>query len=85
MIGSLLPKTPANMPGARRSAMGDEPAWESIATAPYNRALELAVIEGGRVHPLIFACRRAPDGWVNIMSCERVAVSPTHWRPWQDG
>jgi hypothetical protein len=65
--------------------MSDQPVWETIATAPYDRDLELAVIEGDRVHPLVFACRRAPDGWVKVSTHERVAVSPTHWRPWRNG
>ncbi len=63
--------------------MGEEPMWETISTAPYNRDLELAVIEGGRVHPLIFACLRAPSGWVKVATRERVLVNPTHWRPWE--
>jgi hypothetical protein len=62
--------------------MNDGSLWEKIATAPYDRALELAVIDGGRVHPLIFACRRTPGGWIKVATCERVTVSPTHWRPW---
>lgn len=66
----------------KADAMNDRPVWEKIATAPYDRDLELAVIEGGRVHPLIFACRRTPGGWIKMPTCERVTVSPTHWRPW---
>jgi hypothetical protein len=62
--------------------MDDEPVWEEISTAPFNRNLELAVIEEGRVYPLVFACRRAPGGWVKVSSVERVAISPTHWRLW---
>ena len=62
--------------------MGDELVWETIVTAPYNRDLELAVIERDQVYPLVFACRRAPSGWVNVTTRERVVVSPTHWRPW---
>jgi hypothetical protein len=62
--------------------MGDEPVWETIATAPYNRDLELAVIERDQLHRLVFACRRAADGWINVATHERVVVSPTHWRPW---
>lgn len=63
-------------------AMHEQAVWEGIATAPYERALELAVIEGDRVHPLIFACRRTPSGWVKDTTRERVVIHPTHWRPW---
>ena len=63
--------------------MDEWPVWEGIATAPYDRDLEVAVIEGNRVHPLVFACRRVPSGWVKVATRERVIVSPTHWRPWE--
>jgi len=62
--------------------MDERPVWETISTAPFGRDLELAVIERDRVHPLVFACRRAPDGWIKVRTLERVVVSPTHWRPW---
>ena len=51
--------------------------------APYDRDIELAVIDGDRVHPLVFACRRTPGGWVKATTLERVNVNPTHWRLWQ--
>ena len=57
--------------------------WEKISTAPYDRDLQLAVIEKDRVHPLVFACRRTANGWTKVSSMERVIISPTHWRVWQ--
>lgn len=62
--------------------MSKSSIWEDIATAPYDCDLELAVIDGNRVHPLIFACRRTATGWVKVSSRERVPISPTHWRLW---
>jgi len=62
--------------------MDEQPLWEGIATAPYECDLELAVIEGDRVHPLIFACRRTASGWVKTANRQRVLVNPTHWRLW---
>jgi hypothetical protein len=62
--------------------MSDEPVWETISTAPYDRDLELAVIEADHVHPLIFACRRLANGWIKVATRERILVNPTHWRPW---
>jgi len=67
---------------ASTETMNQQSVWEKISTAPYNRDLELAVIEGDRVHPLVFACRRTPTGWVRTLNRERINVSPTHWRPW---
>jgi hypothetical protein len=62
--------------------MNDAPVWERISTAPYDRDLELAVVEAGRLHPLVFACRRTPGGWTKGSTHERVNVNPTHWRIW---
>jgi hypothetical protein len=56
--------------------------WELIASAPYDGDLELAVVDGHRVHALVFACRRTPAGWIKASTRERVIISPTHWRPW---
>jgi hypothetical protein len=62
--------------------MDDELVWQEISTAPFNRDLELAVIEGDRVYALVFACRRTASGWFKVPSLERVVISPTHWRLW---
>jgi hypothetical protein len=63
-------------------SMGDQVIWEIIATAPFGRDLELAVIELGRVHALVFACRRTAEGWINAETGRRIAIDPTHWRRW---
>ena len=64
-------------PGAGASA-----TWEGVATAPFGRDLELAVIKGNAIHKLIFPCRRIPGGWVKAETAERILVQPTHWRAW---
>lgn len=56
--------------------------WNDIETAPFDRDLELAVVEGDHVYPLVFACRRTLNGWSKASTGERIAVSPTHWRLW---
>lgn len=63
--------------------MSDGSTWETIASAPYDRDLELAVVDGRQVHPLVFPCRRTTGGWIKVTTHERVIVSPTHWRPWR--
>ena len=83
-------KTFRNAPGQntgtlRFSVMDNQTVWETISTAPFERDLELSVIESDHVHALVFACCRAPSGWVKSATRERVSVSPTHWRPWQKG
>ena len=39
--------------------------WQPINTAPFDRDLELAVINSGEPHVLVFPCRRILSGWVN--------------------
>ena len=56
--------------------------WQPISTAPFERDLELAVIDKGEPHALVFPCRRIPGGWKNAKSKKQIDVSPTHWREW---
>ena len=58
--------------------------WKPAAAAPFNRKLELAVIDNTGAHALVFACRRVADGWINAETMKRVAVDPTHWRLWPE-
>jgi hypothetical protein len=57
--------------------------WEPIASAPFDRDLELAVLDQGDVHALVFPCRRILGGWINSQTRARVEVWPSHWRDWQ--
>ena len=66
----------------RPDVTDDESIWQEIPTAPFNRDLELAVIEGDHVYTVVFACRRTVSGWVKASSVERLAINPTHWRLW---
>ena len=58
--------------------------WQPIATAPFDRDVQLSVIENGEVYSLVFSCRRTAGGWVDSASSTRVLVNPTHWREWSD-
>jgi hypothetical protein len=57
--------------------------WQPIATAPFDRDLEVAVIGCDGTHALVFACRRILGGWVDAKTKKPVTVYPTHWREWQ--
>jgi hypothetical protein len=67
---------------------GDKPPyrfnmrWQSILTAPFNRDLQLAVIDASGIHALVFPCRRVLHGWIKSGTDELVVVRPTHWREW---
>lgn len=56
--------------------------WNIADTAPFDRDLELAVIDAVGTHVLVFPCRRTAEGWVNARTGRPVEVRPTHWRDW---
>ena len=59
--------------------------WQPIIRAPFERDLELAVIDpGGAIHVLEFPCCRTFDGWLNARTRKWVDFRPTHWRDWRD-
>jgi len=56
--------------------------WKPISTAPFDRELELAVIDRDGAHALAFACHRADSGWIDAKTRLVIEVNPTHWREW---
>jgi hypothetical protein len=58
--------------------------WQPIATAPFDRDLEVAVMEYHGAHALVFPCQRTLNGWLKSGTREHVNVHPTHWREWDD-
>jgi hypothetical protein len=56
--------------------------WLPISTAPYERDLELAVVDKDGHHTLVFPCRRIPGGWIHAELKKWIDVNPTHWREW---
>jgi hypothetical protein len=58
--------------------------WQPISAAPFDRDLELAVLERQGAHALVFPCRRILGGWIKAENKERIEVNPTHWREWQE-
>jgi hypothetical protein len=57
--------------------------WQHVSSAPFDRDLELAVIDDDGPHALVFPCRRILNGWMKVETKERLDVRPTHWREWQ--
>jgi len=51
--------------------------WLKIENAPFDRDLELAVIDYDGTHALAFPCRRILGGWVKAISKARVEVRRT--------
>lgn len=58
--------------------------WHPVSIAPFDRDLELAVVEAGDAHALVVPCRRLRNGWANAATGARLDVNPTHWRYWQE-
>jgi hypothetical protein len=58
--------------------------WKPIATAPFDRDLELSVIDYEGTHSLVFPCRRVLGGWIHVERKEQIDVEPTHWREWAE-
>ena len=59
--------------------------WKPISSAPFDRDLELAVIDYDGEHTLVFPCRRILSGWIDIKTNHRIEVRLTHWREWDHG
>ena len=53
-----------------------------VLTAPFDRDLELAVLDWEGTHTLVFPCRRIIDGRLDAETKEQIDVEPTHWRSW---
>jgi hypothetical protein len=56
--------------------------WQPISTAPFDRDLELAVMNEDGTAALVFPCRRAVGGWIDTETSQLIDVDPTHWREW---
>lgn len=56
--------------------------WHPISTAPFNRDLEVCVIERDRYCALPYPCRQTRNGWINSDLDVRVKVEPAKWRGW---
>jgi hypothetical protein len=58
--------------------------WKLIKTAPFDRDLELAVIDKRGTRLVAFPCRRLRDnGWLDAETNKRIYyICPTHWRDW---
>jgi len=56
--------------------------WQAIGSAPFDRDLELAVLDKDGAHAVAFACRRVLGGWINAETKQHLDIRPTHWREW---
>ncbi|MCB8840655.1 hypothetical protein LH400_24945 [Aurantimonas sp. VKM B-3413] len=57
--------------------------WQPISSAPFDRDLELAVLDHDEQHALVFPCRRTSFGWVQSDGGAKIDIRPSHWREWR--
>lgn len=53
--------------------------WREIASAPFDREIEVAIIDGNTGLPGV-SCLRHRDGWLDAKTLRPVEVTATHWR-----
>ena len=52
---------------------------------PFDRDLQLAVIDAaGKVHTLVFPCRRVDGRWLDVRTERTIEIYPTHWQEWSE-
>jgi hypothetical protein len=56
--------------------------WIPAHAAPFNRDLELCVVDGQDVQVFTFPCRRTENGWKDTGGDRPLDIAPTHWRDW---
>lgn len=56
--------------------------WQPISIAPFDRDLELAIIDNSGVNTFFLPCCRVLGGWRDAKTKRRIEVEPTHWREW---
>jgi len=61
---------------------GGQLVWQTIAIAPTDRNVEVAVIDKDGAHPVVVPCRLTAGGWIDAVSKRHLDIRPTHWRPW---
>ena len=57
----------------------DTSRWRDIETAPFDRELELAVIDG-EIRTVGRFCLRHGDDWLDVETLKPIKVTATHWR-----
>lgn len=68
-----------NLITAFLSRIVNAPEWRDIATAPFDQAIELAVIDDD-TRVLNVPCLRRGDAWFDAETLKPASVAATHWR-----
>jgi hypothetical protein len=82
-LESGAPPPPRPAPPSRPAAAAQGDNWKPVREAPSDRDVQLAMLVGGEVNALAFACRKSSRGWVNSATGKTVYFQPSHWREWR--
>jgi hypothetical protein len=52
--------------------------WRDIASAPFDREIELAAMDGNV--GVLVRCVRHGDGWLDAETLRPIKITATHWR-----
>jgi hypothetical protein len=52
--------------------------WHDIASAPFDREIELATMDGNV--GVLVRCVRHGDGWLDAETLRPIKITATHWR-----
>lgn len=78
LAATAITRMRARLETVKQSSLG----WQPVSCAPFDRDLELAVINYVGTHALVFPCRRVLGGWISAETKVRIDFHPTHWREW---
>lgn len=53
--------------------------WQRASTTPFDRDIELAILNYNGAHAIVFPCRRILGGWIGADTKEKlISLQPTH-------
>jgi hypothetical protein len=52
--------------------------WRPLASTPFDRDIQVSVLEKGEVHAFVGPCRRPRNGWLRASTREQLFINPTH-------
>ena len=77
-----MPLCMRSTPWKRLVARQTFPIWQPICSAPFDRDLELAIIDSSGINAFFLPCCRILGGWRDAKTQRRIEIEPTHWREW---
>ena len=77
-----LPEAQHGAVGALLSLVDGSRNWHPVSTAPFNRDVEVRIVDAKGLGVAPFPCRQTTSGWINADLYVRMELIPVAWRPW---